>query len=152
MHIPLVYEHLFYKYFVRRSVGQATKGKRASLLMDVVILVNNIASFLSFCILKIILKIRRTLCIFTTKVELFVLFFSYYPMLIFQGCHDASFHIITIFHYIFSLIFQFCLHIVHCIFLSINIYNTCILFHKYKLISIGFNFWKEKILKIQFFQ
>ena len=39
MHIPLVYEHLFYKYFVRRSVGQATKGKRASLLMDVVILV-----------------------------------------------------------------------------------------------------------------
>ena len=32
MHIPLVYEHLFYKYFVRRSVGQATKGKRASLL------------------------------------------------------------------------------------------------------------------------
>ena len=39
MHIPLVYEHLFYKYNVRRSVGQATKGKRASLLMDVVILV-----------------------------------------------------------------------------------------------------------------
>ena len=39
MHIPLVYEHLFYKSFVRRSVGQATKGKRASLLMDVVILV-----------------------------------------------------------------------------------------------------------------
>ncbi len=39
MHIPLVYEYLFYKYFVRQSVGQATKGKRASLLMDVVILV-----------------------------------------------------------------------------------------------------------------
>ncbi len=39
MHIPLVFEHLFYKYFVLRSVGQATKGKRASLLMDVVILV-----------------------------------------------------------------------------------------------------------------
>ncbi len=39
MHIPLVYEHIFYKYFVRRSVGQATKSKRASLLMDVVILV-----------------------------------------------------------------------------------------------------------------
>ena len=39
VHIPLVYEHLFYKYHVRRSVGQATKGKRASLLMDVVILV-----------------------------------------------------------------------------------------------------------------
>ena len=39
VHIPLVYEHIFYKYFVRRSVGQATKGKRASLLMDVVILV-----------------------------------------------------------------------------------------------------------------
>ncbi len=39
MHIPLVYGHLFYKYFVRRSVVQATKGKRASLLMDVVILV-----------------------------------------------------------------------------------------------------------------
>ncbi len=38
MHNPLVYENLFYKYFVRRSVGQATKGKRASLLMDVVIL------------------------------------------------------------------------------------------------------------------
>ena len=37
--IPLVYEHLFYKYFVRRSDGQATKGKRASLLMDVFILV-----------------------------------------------------------------------------------------------------------------
>ncbi len=40
VHIPLVYEHLFYKYFVRRSVVQATKGKRASLLMDVVILVD----------------------------------------------------------------------------------------------------------------
>ena len=39
MHIPLIYEHLFYKYFVRWSVGQATKSKRASLLMDVVILV-----------------------------------------------------------------------------------------------------------------
>ncbi len=39
VHIPLVYEHLFYKYFVLRSVGQATKGKRASLLIDVVILV-----------------------------------------------------------------------------------------------------------------
>ncbi len=35
--IPLVYEHLFYKYLVRRSVGQSTKDKRASLLMDVVI-------------------------------------------------------------------------------------------------------------------
>ena len=39
VHIPLVYEHLFYKYFVRRSVGQAIKGKKASLVMDVVILV-----------------------------------------------------------------------------------------------------------------
>ena len=39
MHIPLVYEQLFYKYFVRRSVGPTSKGKRASLLMDVVILV-----------------------------------------------------------------------------------------------------------------
>ncbi len=39
VHIPFVYEHLFYKYFVRLSVGQATKGKRASILMDVVILV-----------------------------------------------------------------------------------------------------------------
>ena len=39
VHIPLVYEHLFYKYFVRWSVGQATKGIRASLLMDVVIIV-----------------------------------------------------------------------------------------------------------------
>ncbi len=39
VHIPLVYEHLFYKYFVLQSVGQATKGKRASLFMDVVILV-----------------------------------------------------------------------------------------------------------------
>ncbi len=39
VYIPLVYEHLFYKYFVRRSVGQATKSKRASLLVDVVILV-----------------------------------------------------------------------------------------------------------------
>ena len=43
MHIPLVYEHLFYKYFVRRSADQATKGKRALLPMDVFILV-----FLSF--------------------------------------------------------------------------------------------------------
>ncbi len=50
MQIPLVYEHLFYKYFVRRSVGQFTKGKRASLLMDVVILV-----FLIFFSLEIVL-------------------------------------------------------------------------------------------------
>ena len=28
VHIPLVYVHLFYKYFVRRSVGQVTKGKK----------------------------------------------------------------------------------------------------------------------------
>ncbi len=27
VHIPLIYEHLFYKYFVRRSVDQATKGR-----------------------------------------------------------------------------------------------------------------------------
>ena len=27
VHIPLIYEHLFFKYFVRRSAGQATKGK-----------------------------------------------------------------------------------------------------------------------------
>ena len=37
VHIPLLY--LFYKHFVRRSVGQDTKGKRASQIMDVVILV-----------------------------------------------------------------------------------------------------------------
>ncbi len=28
MHIHLVYDHLFYKYFVRRSVGQVTKSKK----------------------------------------------------------------------------------------------------------------------------
>ncbi len=39
VHIPIVYEHLFYKYFLHRSVGQATNGKSASLLMAVVILV-----------------------------------------------------------------------------------------------------------------
>ncbi len=39
MHIPLINEHVFYKYFVRRSIGQATKGERASLLKDIVILV-----------------------------------------------------------------------------------------------------------------
>ena len=27
VNIPIIYEHLFYKYFVRRSVDQATKGK-----------------------------------------------------------------------------------------------------------------------------
>ncbi len=27
VHLPLIYEHLFYKYFVRRSVGQATNGQ-----------------------------------------------------------------------------------------------------------------------------
>ena len=40
MHIPLVFKHLFYQYFFRRFVGQATKGKRASLFIDVVILVS----------------------------------------------------------------------------------------------------------------
>ena len=35
----LSYLSIFSKYFVRRSVGQATKGKRASLLFDVIILV-----------------------------------------------------------------------------------------------------------------
>ena len=40
------------------------------------IIVNHIDFFLSFCILKIKLKNIRTLCIFTTKVELFVLFLS----------------------------------------------------------------------------
>ncbi len=34
MNIPLIYEHLFYKYFVRRSVVQATKGKRAFILLN----------------------------------------------------------------------------------------------------------------------
>ena len=33
---------LLYKYFVRRSIGQATKGKRASLLIDVVILIKSL--------------------------------------------------------------------------------------------------------------
>ncbi len=41
-HIPLVYEHLFYKYFVRQSVIQATKDTRALLLLDVFILVFNL--------------------------------------------------------------------------------------------------------------
>ncbi len=27
VHIPLLYEHLFYKFFVRRSVSHATKGR-----------------------------------------------------------------------------------------------------------------------------
>ena len=38
MQIPLVYEHIFYKYFVCRSFGNATK---ALLLMDIFILVLN---------------------------------------------------------------------------------------------------------------
>ena len=45
MHIPLVYEHLFYKYFVRRSVGQATKGKRASLLWILSSLLDSLIPF-----------------------------------------------------------------------------------------------------------
>ncbi len=30
MLIPIIYEHLFYKYIVRRSVSQATKGKNVN--------------------------------------------------------------------------------------------------------------------------
>ena len=55
MHIPLEYEHLFYKYYVRQSVGQATKGKRASLLVDVVILVYKIEKLMS-CNFRLITK------------------------------------------------------------------------------------------------
>ena len=44
--IPLINYNLLYEYFVSWSVGQATKGKRASLLMDVVILVLYIKVFL----------------------------------------------------------------------------------------------------------
>ena len=29
--IRLIYEHLYYKYFVRRSVGQATKGRNVKI-------------------------------------------------------------------------------------------------------------------------
>ena len=54
------------------------------------IIVKHIDFFLSFCILKMMLKNERTLCISTTSVELFVLFFYYYIF------HGASFHIITI--------------------------------------------------------
>ena len=57
VHFPLIYEHQFFRYFVRRFISQATKGRnvkkcrnfhfhlsffkiqRASLLMDAVILV-----------------------------------------------------------------------------------------------------------------
>ena len=42
--IHFTYEYLFCKYFVRRSVGQATKCRNASLLMDVVILVFSLLS------------------------------------------------------------------------------------------------------------
>ncbi len=31
VHIPLMYKHLFYKYFVRRSVGQATEGRNVKI-------------------------------------------------------------------------------------------------------------------------
>ena len=31
MHILLLYEHLFYKYFKRQSVGQATKGRNVKI-------------------------------------------------------------------------------------------------------------------------
>ncbi len=61
--IPLVYEHLFYKYFVRWSIGQATKGKRASVLMDVVILVEsyNYSIYSTFHLsISILLRTTRT--------------------------------------------------------------------------------------------
>ncbi len=31
LHIPLIYEHLFCKFFVRRSVGQATKDRNVKI-------------------------------------------------------------------------------------------------------------------------
>ena len=31
VHIPLIYEHLFYKYLVRLSVSQATKGRNVKI-------------------------------------------------------------------------------------------------------------------------
>ncbi len=31
VHIPLIYEHLFYKYVVRPSVGQAAKGRNVKI-------------------------------------------------------------------------------------------------------------------------
>ena len=61
MHIPLVYEHLFYKYFVRRSVGQATKGKRASILMDVVIFVTSTIAVDFFHVIFLDLLIQVTI-------------------------------------------------------------------------------------------
>ncbi len=51
---PIFCEHLFYKYVVRQYVGQATKGKRASLLMDVVILVNCTKWYFTFVKLSFI--------------------------------------------------------------------------------------------------
>ncbi len=58
VYIPLVYEHLFYKYCGGRSVGQATKGKRASLLIDVVILVSlKVVFTLSPMIIQIVLML-----------------------------------------------------------------------------------------------
>ena len=31
VHIHIIYEHLFYKYFVRRSVGQASKERNVKI-------------------------------------------------------------------------------------------------------------------------
>ena len=73
VHIPLVVEYLFYKYFVRRSIGQATKGKRASLLMDVVILVVMIFGVLLFynlyvCIGVSLVRLRLAVHVFSNVV------------------------------------------------------------------------------------
>ena len=32
VHIPLIYEHIFYKYFVCQSTSQATKGRNVKIL------------------------------------------------------------------------------------------------------------------------
>ncbi len=61
MKISLINVHLFYKYFVRQSVGQATEGKRASLLMDVVILIfiTTVIVPLEYILFVLLSKINR---------------------------------------------------------------------------------------------
>ncbi len=76
MHIPLVYEHLFYKYFVRRSVGQATKGKKASLLMDVVILVYSV------CVVWLFKKMFNILLLSPIYKNVNTLFINYREFII----------------------------------------------------------------------
>ncbi len=79
MHIPLVYEHLLYKYFVRRSVGQAKKRQKSFATYGCCHPCHHYEGKISFCnIIKIEAEKNHLLCLYLKGTFAVSLLYHYF--------------------------------------------------------------------------